>query len=275
MTGTAASASTTPPQHLVNPETGYCRVCGSEGGAFPCPTALAAGPMGTRSSSSCCKIFGQAWEACKRTLGAAGDRDWGQLDALAAVILGAAAAEAFINELAELARQTADNDPRGGDPRPPELQALATAVIDVEHRNGSTMEKFGAAIEALTTKPPDTSRKPYQDFGLLMRARNELIHTKLDVWPAPADGLTSSLPSVVKQLRSKKITATDSNLAADDALSTRAVAEWACGSAAAMVQAVIAAWPPGKGGARSLDSELNDFEQWFTLPPLSALRLTK
>jgi len=94
------------------------------------------------------------------------------------------------------------------------------------------------------------------------------MHTKLDVWPAPVDGLTSNLPNVVKQLRSKNITATDADLAADDALSTRAVAKWACESTAAVVKAVIAAWPSGQGGPRSLDFELKHVENWFDVPPV-------
>jgi hypothetical protein len=258
-----------------DPHTGYCQICGSPGGAFPCPTALAnraTQPMGTGSSASCCKIFGQAWEAYKRTLGAASDRDWGQRDALSAVILAAAAAEAFINELAELARQEANGDTQRWPPPQPQLEAPATAVMDVERGRGSTSEKFAVAIEALTGQAPDLGRKPFQDLVLLMRAKDGLMHAKLDVRPTPADGLTSNLPSVVKQLRSKNITAMDADLAADDALSTRAVARWACASAAAVVQAVIAAVPSGMGGARSLDFELKHFEKWFTLPPLAPPR---
>jgi hypothetical protein len=268
MTGTASSTSAQP--HRADPRTGFCQFCGSAGGAFPCPTAQAnraIQPMGTRSSASCCKIFAQAWEAYRRTLRAAGDRDWGQLDALSAVILAAAAAKAFINELAELSRQEVNGDPRRWPPPPPELQALATAVINVERSHGSTTEKFAAGIKALTGQPPDLGRKPFQDLILLMRARDGLIHTKLDVLPAPADGLTSNVPSVVKQLRSKNITAIDADLAADDALSTRASAKWACETAASMVKAVITACPPGQGGPRSLDFELEHFENWFDVPP--------
>jgi hypothetical protein len=245
---------------------GYCQVCGPSGGMFPCEARLAAGPLGTTSRSSCCTLFGLAWQAYERTSNSASEREWGQIDAYGAIILAAAAAEAFINELAELVRQTTDDDPRRWPPHPAVLQTLAAAVIDVERRHGSTSEKFAAASKALTGQRPDFGRQPLQDFVILMRARDGLIHTKLDVWPAPVDGLTSALPAVVKELRSKNVTATEPGLAANDALSTRAGARWACASAAAMVQTVIASIPPGKGGVRSLDFELNHFSKWFTVP---------
>jgi hypothetical protein len=257
---------------------GYCQVCGPSGGMFPCAAWLAAGPIGTTSRSSCCTLFGLAWQAYERTSNAASDREWGQIDAYGAIILAAAAAEAFINELASLARQAVDEDPRGWPPHPPQIAAFASQVLAAETgrstgRRASTPGKFVVALKALTGLRPDAGRRVHQDFALLMRARDGLIHTKLDVQPAQPGSLphapSSSLPPVVAQLGPRNVTAMESGLSAIDSLSTRGVARWACASAAAIVQEVIASMPRGSGGQRSLDFEVNHFARWFRLPPLS------
>jgi hypothetical protein len=73
-------------------DNGRCVVCGD---VMPCPARVAAGVTGTTSSASCCKLFGLAQDSYRRTSEAATERTWGRLDALGAIVLAAAAAEAF------------------------------------------------------------------------------------------------------------------------------------------------------------------------------------
>src|SRR5438067_3324099 len=104
-----------------------------------------------------------------------------------------------------------------------------------------------------------------------MRARDGILHTKLDVQPAPAGALTSDLPAVVALLEPLKITGADPVVpsGAVDQLSTPGVARWACNSAADMVLAIIASMPPGgdePGGFRVLLS-LDQCSRYFTRLP--------
>jgi hypothetical protein len=116
----------------------------------------------------------------------------------------------FINETAEWARQAVENPPEHP-PLPPEIGAFAAAVLAVEgpHKGPrDTPTKFRVALQVLSGKPPDEG-PVQQQFGLLMRARDGIVHTKLDVQPAPAGALTSDLPAVVALLEPRKITGTE------------------------------------------------------------------
>jgi hypothetical protein len=232
---------------------------------------VANGQSGITSFSNCCTLFGLALQALKRTSGDGGDREWGKLDAVGAIILAAASAEGFINELTELARQYVNDTPTF----PPEFEALATQVLAEENRHAKTVDKFLVAIEALSDERPDKGSCLHQNFALLMAARDGLIHTKLDVQPSSKGGLNSSLPAVVKRLRSKNVIADGYRedqrpLSAIDQLSTRAVARWACSSAADIVQEVITKVPPPPDPG--MTSILVDFSRSFTMPPQSASR---
>jgi hypothetical protein len=74
---------------------GRCKLCSE---VFPCRPAVAAG-LGTLTSGSCGKLFNLAKQAYDRTRSATSDRAWGQLDALVAIGMAAAASEAFIKRL--------------------------------------------------------------------------------------------------------------------------------------------------------------------------------
>ena len=91
-------------------------------------------------------------------------------DATAAVVLAAAASEAFVNEFAELVGMQRQH--AGGwtptTPLSPQLAAAADAILDIEFRHGSTLEKYAAAAAALGQRF-DKGAKPYQEFRRLFK----------------------------------------------------------------------------------------------------------
>jgi hypothetical protein len=83
--------------------------------------------------------------------------------------MAAAAAEAFINELAETVSMERQNTADWPEPPPmaPELAAAAAAVLAVEARHGKT--------QALG-HPLDKGRPPFQEFHQLFTLRDVLMH---------------------------------------------------------------------------------------------------
>src|ERR1700676_2571312 len=92
-------------------------------------------------------------------------------DSLVAIVMGAAAAEAFINELAEVIDRSRSDIPA-------RMTAFAAAVNEVESGRGSVTLKYLLASFALTGVVFDKGKSPYQDFDQLIGLRNSLVHLK-------------------------------------------------------------------------------------------------
>jgi hypothetical protein len=178
-------------------------------------------------------------------------------DAVASFVLAAAATEAFINELAELAAvQTAS--PSWQDCPAPQLSALATKVAAVEARQdgyrGTIEEKYQAASVALG-KPFDKGAAPFQDFRTLVRLRNDLMHMK------PRGGWPGADASVYRPnyLRGLQLRGLARKVEGDPGMSwfacvqTGGMARWACGTAQSVILAVLDMIP---AGSRSLTDGL-------------------
>ena len=127
-----------------------------------------------------------------------------QEDALTAILLSAAAAEAFINELPEHVRIHQGRVPE--EPRelsteereirerirrehpelfnrpPPEVlssvDAMAAALEQAEAARASTVDKYDCAKVALTGSPFGSDRAPMQPFIELMGLRDSVMHLK-------------------------------------------------------------------------------------------------
>jgi hypothetical protein len=91
-------------------------------------------------------------------------------DALVSIVMAAAAAEAFINELGAYYRL-------GTTLQPAEL-ACGEALAEVERGQGSTQLKFLLASLTLSGHMFEKGSKPFQDFSKLMTVRNSLMHPK-------------------------------------------------------------------------------------------------
>lgn len=173
-------------------------------------------------------------------------------DPVVAIVFAAAAGEAFINEIAEMAPMKFGHLPELGN-APDQIDSLGRLLDETERSKGTTKLKYMVAKVALTGKSYDKGLPPFQDFSLLMDLRNALMHMQLDrinsVEPAKVD---IQYPAVVSKLRSKAILAVvegdDTNNAIVSWLSrvsTPAAARWACNTTAAIVKDVADSIPDG------------------------------
>ncbi|HXM94458.1 MAG TPA: hypothetical protein VOA64_09425 [Candidatus Dormibacteraeota bacterium] len=172
-------------------------------------------------------------------------RQGGKDSALISLVFAEASLEAFLNESIELA---SDNSHDAQEPQI--VSSFAQLMPDFER---SRLEsKFQLAHWMLTGKPYEKSAQPYQDFLLLMRVRNTLLHYK----PDPPLGIPgeeqltvvgSTSNKVLDSLRSKNILA-DLQPGVQASwtafVSTKAVGEWACNAASQMVLDFLSKLPP-------------------------------
>jgi hypothetical protein len=117
-------------------------------------------------------------------------------DSFIAIVIAAAAAEAFINELAEnigIYRQNASD--RNPDAITPRMAAAADAVFKLERKRASIHQKYLAVSKALSGRKFPKSRGPYKDFGLLIELRNSIMHLKpvRPSEPHPGEKVTRAL----------------------------------------------------------------------------------
>lgn len=197
-------------------------------------------------------LFGIAKDAYERAKSEEGDRSGKSSDALVAIVFSAVAAEAFINELAELASQAPEHVwPEAGS-EPHEVSDLARLVSEANGLHGSVKLKFHLAKIALSGSSFDEGGVPYQDFALLMELRNTLAHLKFDkIRSVRINEVDVEPPAIIKKLRSKNILAQfddEENVIASWLywVSTRAAAKWACNATSGIVRDMCAAIPDGE-----------------------------
>ncbi len=166
-------------------------------------------------------------------------------DATAAVMLAAAASEAFINEFAEEISMRRQHTAHWN-PLPqlsPLMAAAADAVLDLEFRHGKTQEKYAAAAKALG-QPLDKGAMPFQEFDRLFKLREALMH----VHPVrPTENHTGT--QVADELAVRNIALQNgphASFAWYDRVGTAEVARWACRATLTMVLAILARVPPSE-----------------------------
>lgn len=98
-------------------------------------------------------------------------------DALAALLLAAAAAEASINEFSATVLLDAS---RPWDQVAPTLLAAARAVQQMETEGASIVDKYKAAGKALSPGWNGAGQRPLQDLALLIGARNRVVHLRTE-----------------------------------------------------------------------------------------------
>lgn len=169
----------------------------------------------------------------------------GVYNVLTTIIFAAMSAEGFINELEDVAKTAATNDPE-------HATELGAVLSVIESSRGSIRLKYLMALNVLSGRTFDAGRFPFQDFNLLFTLRDELVHLK------PKDRITinpdhtidtSAFPRVVTDLRHRSLLVLPDGGTMGSWLSlisSRAVAFWACQTVSAMVNTILDAIPAGR-----------------------------
>lgn len=162
-------------------------------------------------------------------------------DAILAIVMSAAATEAFVNEFAELAPLLYDLI----DVPPPALATCTEVLLELEESRVSVTTKYLVASQVLAGKSFDTGAAPYQDFKLLIDLRNSIMHIKAAFGGDPHSG-----QRVADTLGQRGIAIANTgpgSLSWFDRLMTPGVAVWAHAAALEMIRAflVLVPAPPG------------------------------
>lgn len=174
-------------------------------------------------------LFRIAREAYKRTSHAKSDIYPGQKDALVAIIFAASTLEAFINELADLALMSTNNTQKEK-----LIQQFAEALHELENSNESTRLKFILSKLLISGQAYDKGAMLYQDFDLLFKLRNNIVHFK------PID-LTGNPPKFLRAMETRQLLGKFAEDIPKEAVGwiskicTRNTAKWACNVASNMI----------------------------------------
>lgn len=157
-------------------------------------------------------------------------------EALVTILFSAAALEGYINELTELTEFLVRERDHGV------WSSMSTILKEAEKSRASTTLKFLLLSVALTGKIPEKGSPTYQDFDLLLRVRNAVVHLRAEI--ASTD--EPELDKVVKALVGKGLVAkpsTNREGALVEALSNPFVARWAFNTAVAIVNEIKGMFP--------------------------------
>lgn len=179
--------------------------------------------------------------------------DGGQNDAIIAVTFSVMAVEAFLNELIELAREREESEANSLC----QIEPLLKSWEKIETR------LFSASCSTSDT-PFQKDRRPFQDFNLLVRVRNRLVH--LLAGDKITDGLIEEHQKILSALKSHGVTIADQEIHFDRddeeligkygailsdqeinsiplpfiyAVATQSVAEWSCQVASTIITTFI------------------------------------
>jgi hypothetical protein len=186
-------------------------------------------------------------------------------DTIVSIVLAAAAAEAFINELTELVALQRDAAYRRTNPISPSLRAFADALQAIEESHGSLVLKYLMASQTLSGSTFDKGCNPYQDFATLINLRNDLMHLKpRDTFLEPVDGLPGSIqpPRYIKGLQQRGLAHTPPKpvgMSWLNMLQTAQMSVWACDTAHNIILAVLDLIPDETTPGRDPAWMLKDF----------------
>lgn len=205
-------------------------------------------------------LFLVARDAYKRITPTAPSSAGGRHDALVSIVFSVASLEAFFNELSEFLA----DPPELFNQLPPEIIDMINGLRTIESDKGSVGQKFKLAFEKLSGHVCDKGASPYQDLSLLIAVRNGLVHMKPDKFSGEAEGggilAMGPSPLIIARLRAKGVLA-DAEMpfpVNHDAgiqtmvlfplpwhhqVSTCKAAEWACNTAAEVVNNILAIFP--------------------------------
>jgi hypothetical protein len=179
-------------------------------------------------------LFGIAVETAREIKAA--PRAGGRRSALISVVFSVIALESFMNEMTNYAQDWTDYQPSV---EGPQTVLFAQVMVDAEESHARLESKFTLAKWILLGRNTDRSGQPYQDFALLTRLRNDLVHTKPN--QLFVHGVTTNEEAhedLMKRFRNKNILANDRDSGSGSwtyLVQTKAVAEWSCKTAAHVV----------------------------------------
>jgi hypothetical protein len=178
-------------------------------------------------------FYRQAREAASRA-SLAGHK--AQSEALIAVVFAFIALEAFINELSDFANETPADSP---------LAAFGSLMKDLNNSRASIGVRFQLAKWILSKEPFDKGQQPYQDFQLLIRLRNTIIHLPPDKAAGDPPELPTDPLKFLDALRQKGLTHDSRDAVASflAEIATPEMARWACDTTAAMVRSILEVLP--------------------------------
>ena len=201
--------------------------------------------------SHCGHIWLTACEARDRAVAAtrANASAWPS-DTIVAILLAAASTEAFINELTEMLALER-NDKRQ---LSPELRACADSLAEVESNRGSLSLKYLIASQTLSRSMFDKKLNPFQDFAILIKLRNDLMHLKpRDTFVEDSTSSTVQVPRYIQVLQQRGLARAPDDrvmMSLFNCLQTAEMATWACETAHQIILAVLALIPDDPISAR-------------------------
>lgn len=174
-------------------------------------------------------------------------------DTIVAIVLAAAATEAFINELAESIAIHRDSPYRPSDSISAQTRACADALQEIEESRGSLTLKYLIASQTLSGSTFEKGTNPYQDFVTLIKLRNDLMHLRpQDSFLDPKEGMPGLIlepPKYIKALQQRGLARTPPHgkggISWFNLLQTREMAAWACETAQNIILAVMDFIPEG------------------------------
>jgi predicted transcriptional regulator len=170
-----------------------------------------------------------------------------QAPALVSIVFSVLTLEAFLNEMSEMMIFPLPE-------KPTVVTVLAEFLQDAERSHASLESKFALANWILSKKKFDRGVQPYQDFCLLVRLRNDLVHFRVnDVFEEEdypeelkndagfkneAVQLGNTHQNLINRFSGKNILAENMSgkkVSWTALVKTKAVAEWSCRTAAYMI----------------------------------------
>jgi hypothetical protein len=189
-------------------------------------------------------------------------------DGVIAVLLAAASAEAFINEIPErIDLYRRDESKELVDLVDRRFWALSDVLNELERGRVSILSKYLMAAQALG-HPYDRAANPFRDFRTLITLRNDVLHIKPRNRYMPPNGGTvgGQWPDHVAALEQQGLVLTHSaseGVSWLEALETPELANWACETSLAIVASILHALPD----APRRENPLSDFGPlWEVLP---------
>ena len=147
-------------------------------------------------------------------------------NSVSSILLSCAATEAFINETSSLMAEKP-----GITAGFPKAKAFAEILSEAEAARTSIRLKYQLALVTLIGRTFDKGSQPYQDFDLLFKIRDELMHYKLEK--------TSETPHrLVQAMRARKLGREDSKGTWMQQVATPKAAWWACNTAVEMINTI-------------------------------------
>ncbi|BCA53041.1 hypothetical protein W02_01810 [Nitrospira sp. KM1] len=190
-------------------------------------------------------LYSIAKSACERLATDSRTSAGGQSDAYVSIIFSALSLQALINEMPDLLSMLPESTRHD----PPQIREFIRLAAEIEAGRGSIEHKYKNAMQILTGQPVDVGAQPFQDFSLLFRAHNALVHAKpasfqLETGP---DGslIFESVQRIVRDFGAKHIidSANDPQHPWFYRIGTFKAAQWSCNTAVAVAAALSRAVP--------------------------------